>query len=79
MEFKHVEVKTPFKFPGRTLRKTKTCFEFGVGPDYLFEMLQEFQVENLKGVDMPTWDNCDDSEIQISTPLQTNCGQVDVG
>ena len=68
MEFKHVEVKAPFEFPGRTLRKTKTCFEFGV-----------FQVENLKGVDMPTWDNCDDSEIQISTPLQTNCGQVDVG
>ena len=34
---------------GHCERKTKTCFEFGVGPDYLFEMLQEFQVEILKG------------------------------
>ena len=49
VEFKHVEVKTHFKYPGWTLRKTKTCFEFGVGQEYLSEMLQEFQMKILKG------------------------------
>ena len=46
---KHKVGKTPIKYPGRTLRQTKTCFEFSVGPEYLSEMLQEFQMENLKG------------------------------
>ena len=56
---KHEVGKTPIKYPGRTLRKTETCFEFGVGPEYLSEMFQEFQMENLEGMNMPKWDKCD--------------------
>ena len=43
LEFKYAGVGTPSTtYPGRRLQKTETGFEFGVGTDYLSEILREF-------------------------------------